>query len=179
MRAATGRAGGNDEPGQIGEPLDDEVDEVVASVLTASRLLVAIAARSLSSVGESMTLPQFRTLVVLSARGPVNLSRLAGHLGVNPSTAMRMVDRLESTAMVARESNPDSRREVLIGLTDAGRQVVREVTEARRVEIAGIVARMSAHQRGTLVTALRAFADAGGEPSVRATAADQLLPGWQ
>lgn len=159
--------------------VDTEADEVVTAVLTASRLLVAIAARSLGAVDESLTLPQFRALVVLSARGSVNLSRFAEYLGVNPSTAMRMVDRLEGAGMAARTSSRADRREVLIALTDAGHRVVREITEARRAEIAGIVAAMSPAQRDGLVDALRAFTDAGGEPPVRDLTADQLLPGWQ
>jgi DNA-binding MarR family transcriptional regulator len=157
---------------------DADVAEVVTAVLTASRLLVAVAARSLASVGETLTLPQFRALVVLAENGAVNLSGLAASLGVNPSTAMRMVDRLESIGMVARTGNPENRREVILRLSDAGRRTVDDVTERRRAEIAAIVAKLPADQRIGLVTALRAFTDAGGEPQVEDLSADQLLPGW-
>lgn len=47
----------------------EEVDAVTGAVLTASRLLVAVSARSLSAAGERVTLPQFRMLLVLSTRG--------------------------------------------------------------------------------------------------------------
>lgn len=42
---------------------------MVTALLTASRLLVAVSARSLAAVEESLTLPQFRMLVVLDSRG--------------------------------------------------------------------------------------------------------------
>ena len=45
-------------------------DQLVDAVLSASRVLVAIAARSLADVGEEVTLTQYRSLVVLASRGP-------------------------------------------------------------------------------------------------------------
>jgi DNA-binding MarR family transcriptional regulator len=141
------------------------VDAVTDAVLTASRLLLAISARSIAAVEESVTLPQFRLLVVLDTQGPLKLSALAEQLGVNPSTATRMVDRLIATGTVARDVNPASRREVVVDLTAAGGRLVRQVTEQRRREISTVVARMPARSRRGLVAALTAFADAGGEPS--------------
>jgi DNA-binding MarR family transcriptional regulator len=142
----------------------DTADTMVNALLTASRLLVAVSARSLASVEESLTLPQFRMLVVLGTRGPMSLSRLAEGLGVQPSTAMRMIDRLAAAGMVVRGTTPEDRRTTVISLTKAGRRVVDEATERRRAEIAEIVAAMPEGQRDHLVAALRAFAEAGGEP---------------
>ena len=60
------------------------VNEMTAALLTASRVLVAISARSLAQVEETLTVPQFRMLVVLEAGGPTNLSKLAAQLAVTP-----------------------------------------------------------------------------------------------
>ncbi|WP_344668029.1 MarR family winged helix-turn-helix transcriptional regulator [Catenulispora yoronensis] len=141
-----------------------DVDRVTEAVLTASRLLVAVSARSLNEVRDSLTLPQFRTLAVLSSRGPLRLTRLAEHLGVNPSTAMRMAERLTATGMLTRSANPENRRESMLGLTEAGHAVVDQVTARRRHEISGIVGRMAPGHRARLVEALEAFSAAGGEP---------------
>ncbi|HEX3786169.1 MAG TPA: MarR family transcriptional regulator [Pseudonocardiaceae bacterium] len=142
-----------------------DADAVTDAVLTASRLLVAVSARSIAAVDESITLPQFRLLVVLSTHGAVKLIQVAEQLGVAPSTATRMIDRLISTGLVSREINPNSRREVVVTLSSAGRAVVRQVTQRRRRDIARIVARMPEQQRQGLVEALDAFTEAGGEPS--------------
>jgi DNA-binding MarR family transcriptional regulator len=149
-------------------------DQVVDALLTASRLLVAIAAKSLAAVEEALTLPQYRMLVVLDAQGPSSLARLAEHLEVNPSTALRMVERLTAAGMVAKVAHPANRREVRLHLTPAGWQVVRQVTEKRREEIARIVDAMPPERRADLVAALRAFTDAGGEPPADLPS----LPGW-
>jgi DNA-binding MarR family transcriptional regulator len=141
-------------------------DTVTDAVLRASRLLVGLSARSIAAVDESITLPQFRVLVVLSTRGAMNLSALAEHLDVKPSTATRMIDRLVITGLVEREVNPISRRQVVIDLTGTGASVVAEVTKLRRREIANIVANMPAPHRRWLVDALDAFSQAGAEPPV-------------
>jgi DNA-binding MarR family transcriptional regulator len=156
----------------------EDVDAVTRAVLTASRLLVAVSARSLAAVEERVTLPQLRLLVVLSIHGSAKLVALAERLGVNPSTAMRMIDRLIAAGLADRQINPDNRRETLLRLTAEGRRLVEDVTSRRRKEIALIVERLAPEQRAALIEALTAFTEAGGEP----TAPDEdggLYPlGW-
>lgn len=142
----------------------DDVEAVTHAVLTASRLLVAVSARSLAAVEDRVTLAQFRMLVVLSTRGATKLVTLADLLRVAPSTAMRMVDRLIAAGLADRQTNPANRRETLLRLTDEGRRTVEDVTARRRTEIAAIVERLAPGQRAALVDALAAFNEAGGEP---------------
>ncbi|MGB7867771.1 MAG: MarR family transcriptional regulator [Mycobacterium sp.] len=146
---------------------EDSLDLITDALLTASRLLVAISARSIAHVDETITIPQFRTLVILSNHGPMNLGTLAGRLGVQRSAAGRMVDRLVAVGLIDRQTNPTSRRELLAALTTRGRQVVRRVTAHRRDEIARIVEAMPAQERRGLVRALTAFTAAGGEPEAQ------------
>ena len=141
-----------------------EIDDLVTAVLTASRVLVSVAARSLETVRNAVTLTQFRTLVVLHSRRGTNLNGLAAEVGVTASTAVRMVDKLVTAGYVTRRDNPDNRREVQLALTASGRRLVERVTEARRREIATIVAAMPTRRHGELVAALTAFAEAAHEP---------------
>ncbi|MBC9729214.1 MarR family winged helix-turn-helix transcriptional regulator [Streptomyces sp. TRM68367] len=157
----------------------DDVDAVTQAVLTASRLLVAVSARSLAAVEDGVTLPQFRMLVVLSTHGATNLVALAELLKVAPSTAMRMVDRLIAAGLADRQINPENRRETLLQLTEDGRRMVADVTARRRAEIASIVERLAPPQRAALVDALTAFSEAGGEPPVPAVGDSAIHPlGW-
>jgi len=142
----------------------DQLSAVTSAVLTGTRLLVGIAARSLGAVAGQVTLSQFRMLVVLATLGETKLVTMAELLGVNPSTAMRMADRLAAADLVVREVNPLNRRESLMRLTPEGRHVVDEVTARRRDEIAAIVARMSPEQCRALVAAMNAFNEAAGQP---------------
>ncbi len=138
-------------------------DSVVDAVVGASRALVAIAARSLAAAGEEVTLPQYRALVVLAARGPQRVIDLAGFLDVNTSTATRMCDRLARKHLIRRQRLPSDRRTVRVTISDAGRELVAAVTRRRRREVQAILRKMPAEARGPLVSALRAFADAAGE----------------
>ncbi|WP_035841589.1 MarR family winged helix-turn-helix transcriptional regulator [Kitasatospora azatica] len=164
------------QPPALDSSLPGVEEDLVTAVLTASRVLVAISARSLGEVAEALTLPQFRMLVVLQTRGAMSLSRLAEHLAVNPSTAMRMIERLVTAGMVLREASPQDRREIRIELTAEGARTVVDATDRRRAEIARVVAQMPEDQRAGLVSALRAFAEAGGEPAAPHKHLDLL--GW-
>jgi DNA-binding MarR family transcriptional regulator len=165
-----------------GVDLDEEADAVTAAVLAASRLIVAISARALADIDDTLTLPQLRALVVLSDREPLKLAALAATLAVNPSTAMRMVERLETAGTVDRQVNPDNRREVVLRLTPAGRRLVGQVMEHRHGEIAALVARMPAEQRTGLIQALHAltgaalepYADSPDHPGLQLTRASEL-----
>ncbi|HET9138170.1 MarR family transcriptional regulator [Actinophytocola sp.] len=141
-----------------------DADAVTDAVLAASRMLMGLSARSIAAVDDTITLPQFRLLVVLDGRGPLKLTAIAGALGVNPSTATRMVDRLVTTGRISREPNPASRRELVVDLTASGRALVRDVMRRRRALINRIVSGMTPTARRNLVRALGAFTAAGGEP---------------
>jgi len=142
--------------------------ELTEAVLTASRALVGVAARSLAAAADDVTLPQYRALVVLAARGPQRVGDLAEALGVHPSTATRLCDRLVDRQLVRRAVDRTNRRETTIALSPKGRTLVDTVTDVRRAEIREIVERIPVRSRAAAVSALRAFADAAGEPPAEA-----------
>jgi hypothetical protein len=79
---------------------------MVDAVLTASRVLVAIAARSLADAGEEVTLTQYRSLVILASRGPQSLAALAEAVAVTPPTASRLCERLVRKGLGAAPQRP-------------------------------------------------------------------------
>ena len=146
---------------------------VVDDVLTASRAFVAVATRSLGAAADDTTLAQYRALVVLASRGPQRLGDLAGFLGVTPSTAGRMCDRLLRKGVIRRHRARQDRRAVQVSITPAGRAVVAEATARRRELIAGILGQLPPAEQPAVARALRAFADAAGEiPDSQWPAAD-------
>src|ERR1017187_2248394 len=138
-------------------------DSVVDAVLSASRVRVAVAARSLADVAEEVTLTQYRTLVVLASRGPQNLAGLADAVGVTPATATRMCDRLVRTDLIRRRTERDDRRQLRVALTTRGRSLVDAVTGRRRQEITRIINEIPVEQQVVLVQALGRLASAPGE----------------
>lgn len=110
-----------------------------------------------------MTLPQFRALVVLATRGALNLTDLAGDVGVHVSTANRLCNRLVDGGLIRREASESSGREVVLDLTPAGSSLIDQVMRRRQQEIARIVASMGEQDRQAVVAGLQAFAEAAGE----------------
>lgn len=136
------------------------------ATLLASRALLGVVARSVSSALEVVTLPQFRVLVILSGSGPMRMGTLAEHVHANQSTFSRSMDRIVAGGWAQRSTSPDSRREVLITLTDTGRALVDEVTEHRHREISTILERLTPSERESVRAALELFAIAADEYSV-------------
>jgi len=138
-------------------------EEVVGALLALSRVLVAETARSLSGLDEDVTLPQFRTLVVLVSRGPQRVADLAHELAVTSSTAVRMCNRLVRKGLVARQERPDDRRVAWITLTAAGRDLVGEATRRRRERLAELVAELTMTRPLAFASVLNAMVEGAGE----------------
>ena len=141
-----------------------DLERDVDVTLTASRALVGVVARTLADVLEVVTLPQFRMLVVLCAEGPLRSGVLSDRLGIHQSTLTRLADRLVAQGWVRREPNAESRREVLVDLTGAGRELVTKVLDARRADLAAILSQVTPRERGVIRAGFEAFARAAGEP---------------
>jgi DNA-binding MarR family transcriptional regulator len=135
-------------------------DAVVDALMRASRALVAVTARSLSSVNEEVTLAQFRTLMVLSTQGPQTVTALAENLDVHASTMTRMCTRLVTRGLVVRVPSSIDRREVVITLSTTGNALVEDVLDSRRAEFERIVQHLTDDQRRIICDALDVFATA-------------------
>jgi DNA-binding MarR family transcriptional regulator len=110
------------------------LDELAETFVTASRALVGIAIRSIQAAPVPVTVPQHRVLVLLAANGPQAVGTLAQALGVNPSNATRVCDRLQRLHLVERSRSTSDGRAVHVTITPAGRQLVDAVSELRRSE---------------------------------------------
>jgi DNA-binding MarR family transcriptional regulator len=147
----------------VAEEQEDVHPDEVDAVMAATRVLVALSARSVAGLDGQITLPQFRVLVMVASTGPVNLGAVARALGVHPSNATRACDRLVGAGLLDRRDDPGDRRNLTLDLTAAGRALVRRVMDDRRAAIAEILARMPDEQRRALAPVLESFAAAGGE----------------
>lgn len=134
----------------------------VDAVLDASRALVGIAARSFAVLPESVTIPQFRALVVLSAAGPTPIGDLAAELGLHPSTGTRLVDRLAARRLVLRIAAGDDRRQSRIALTADGEALVAAVTRRRVRDLTRVLGRLGPRERTAVADAMAVFAAAAG-----------------
>ena len=135
----------------------------VTALLTASRALVGVSARSLAAAEAEVTLQQYRALVEVAGHGQSSVTALADRLAIHPSTASRLCDRLVGKGLVERTPSAESRREVVVTLSPGGRALVDSVTRQRRAELSRIARRIPATVQRDLLAALEAFAAAAGE----------------
>ncbi|MFP5020618.1 MarR family transcriptional regulator [Pseudonocardia phyllosphaerae] len=143
--------------------MSDETDQLVDAVMTASRAMLAVVARSLAAVDDDVTLPQYRALVVLAQHGSRRPADLAVALSVGPSTATRMCDRLVARGLAERTRDGGDRREVVVALSPQGRELVLQVTRLRRAELRRLLEMLPAADRVAVRDGLRTFAGAAGE----------------
>ncbi|KUL22820.1 MarR family winged helix-turn-helix transcriptional regulator [Actinoplanes awajinensis] len=137
--------------------------EVTDALLALSRVLVGISARALGSLDEEVTLPQFRTLILLVSRGSLRAVDLAEELDVTPSTATRMCDRLVRKGLVARHERPADRRSSWVTLTSAGQDLVGDVMRRRRQVLADLVADVSLTRPVAFASVVNALVEAAGD----------------
>jgi len=82
-----------------------------------------------------------------------------------PSTFSRTIDRMVDGGWVARKESPQSRREILVDLTENGRRLVDEVTERRRRQVASVLTSLTTDEQQQIIAALELFSTAAGEPT--------------
>lgn len=102
-----------------------DVDERLAALWRAARLgpTVERLRRHVLQGGEITIEPgQFRALDTVAGHGPCAVRELAVVMGLEPSSITRATSRLESLGLVEKTRAPHDQREVLVGLTELGRE---------------------------------------------------------
>ncbi len=140
--------------------------EQVDAVMLAAQALVGVAAQAVAEAEDRVTLPQLRVLVLIAGHGRMNLNALAAAVDVHPSNASRACDRLVQAGYLSRTESTIDRRNLILELTDDGRELIDELLDHRRTAIAGILEKLSESRRRALAGAMRSFAQAAGEVPV-------------
>lgn len=141
----------------------EQLEELTDAFITSARALVGIALRSVNASPVEVTAMQHRVLVLLASKGEQSVSQLAEELGVNPSNASRVCDRLQRLGLVARRRSTTDARSVKVALTDQGLDVVSAVDERRRLEIKKLLGSLTPESGAHVVEALSAFNEAAHE----------------
>ena len=86
--------------------------------------------RSMPVLLSTLTMQQFKVVMILSMQGSVSGQELAQQLGVGLGTVTGIVDRLIARDLVDRREDPDDRRIRRIGLTEQGRTFADKIADA-------------------------------------------------
>lgn len=103
---------------------------------------------------DAITPGQFAVLATLDAVGKLTPRQLAEREHVQPPSITRTLHTLESQAFVVKESHPSDRRQVLIAITDEGREEVYETRRRHDAWLATQLARLSSPERETIADAI-------------------------
>ncbi|MFC4553959.1 MarR family winged helix-turn-helix transcriptional regulator [Georgenia faecalis] len=126
----------------------DLATELRMTILRLSRRI-----RSESSAAD-VSESQYCVLSGLSAQGAMTPRALAERDGVQPPSMTRTIAGLEQAGLVARNDHPSDGRQVLIELTPAGAEVVRETRRRRSAWVSRRLAALSPEDRAVLSRAV-------------------------
>ncbi|MFJ1602370.1 MarR family winged helix-turn-helix transcriptional regulator [Streptomyces sp. NPDC088253] len=93
-----------------------------------------------------ITALQYTSLTVLERHDGLSAAQLARDSFVTAQSIADLVRSLESRGLIRRERNPRNRRELLILLTDEGRELLARFTDSVRELEERMVRELSAHQ---------------------------------
>lgn len=142
-------------------PAEDGRDRPFADRLEqALRGLLELSVGVLSDMEENVSPSHLRALQSLDHLGGAKVTALGDALGVPPSTASRISDRLTAAGLITREVAPDNRRATLLELTPAGRSVLSELAAARARALGQVTDAMTREERDALLLGAEGFARA-------------------
>ena len=113
---------------------EPEIDQVAAALHVGISLLLR-RLRQTNPEGE-LTLPGTAALVRLDRGGPNTPTALARLEQISPQSMGATLSGLELRGLVTRDHDPQDGRRVVISLTDAGRQLLRDRRSARTSRLA-------------------------------------------
>lgn len=102
-----------------------------------------------------VSVPQFRTLAYLNRNEGTSLSDVAEHIGLTLPSMSVLVDGLVSRGLIVRQTHPEDRRRMTLGLTERGRKKLRMAREATASYLEEKLGTLSGAERGTLIQAMQ------------------------
>jgi DNA-binding MarR family transcriptional regulator len=100
------------------------------SIMRAQQIVLARVDEALKPYG--LTFARYEALVLLtfSRRGSLPLGKMGERLMIHPTSVTNIVDRLERQGLVRRLQHPTDRRTTLCEITEEGRALVADATDA-------------------------------------------------
>ena len=113
------------------------------TLTTLGYLVMGVIEDALHPLG--LRLREYRLLRILLTDGPQRQNALGGQLGIDRTTAVELIDTLESAGLAKRERAAEDRRSYCISLTTKGRRMVAraidKLVETERLMFAPLKAR--------------------------------------
>lgn len=140
------------------KPADDAVELGLLKSLLGyhlRRAQVAVFQHFTETMGEADITPgQFGVLSVIAGNAGLSQTQLGNALGIDRSTVVAVIDRLEARGLVTRASAPNDRRSHALRLSPSGQQMLRRLEEMVRAHERHIARALSAEEQRLLIRLL-------------------------
>jgi MarR family transcriptional regulator, negative regulator of the multidrug operon emrRAB len=139
---------------ELSPEADPRAIRLVGQMRTAAQALYRINEGSLTAAGLSYA--KYRLLMSLlfaerfQGDGPLNPSEISERLGASRNTISALIRDLETDGYIERTLDKDDRRRFLIGLTAAGREIVREYAGRHFAAVGACFSQMSVEEQQQL-----------------------------
>ncbi len=125
------------------------------------RAQVAVFQHFTETMGEADITPgQFGVLSVIAGNAGLSQTRLGNALGIDRSTVVAVIDRLEARGLVTRGPAPNDRRSHALRLSPGGVQLLRRLEEMVRAHEGHIGRNLSSDEQRELIRLLDRVAGA-------------------
>jgi DNA-binding MarR family transcriptional regulator len=114
-----------------------------------------------------LSAPEWRTMAVLGQQGAMSANAVIAQTTMDKVRVSRAVAKLLKTGFITREADPLDRRRAILDLTQAGREIYRQIVPLVQEVEAEIVAALSGPERAMLDNALakiEAYLEQSGIP---------------
>src|SRR5215470_17655144 len=136
---------------------ETKTDAGLASALriSVSRLARRLRAeRQAEGLERDLSDTQLAALAALERHSAMTPGELADHEKVQPPSMTRVIASLEERGLIRRMQHPSDRRQVVLTVTDQGRDVVRQVRQLREAWLARRLRDLTPAERAVLKDAL-------------------------
>ena len=145
-------------PDHAALPGADDLDAALIAALEAAvPRYIQTVRRAIEEVeGESqLTLPQFRCLQAIAARGTTTTTHLARQMQVAVPSMTSRLDALVERGLVRRQPDPTSRRQVQVTLTPAGYDLLQRYQAIVDARLLALLHPLPAERRARLLAAVQ------------------------
>ena len=134
----------------------------VTSVMRVQQLLLSRVEDVLKPHGLTFAAYEALRLLAFTRQGSLPMGKMGERLMVHPASVTNAIRKLESRGLVERRLSPEDRRIVLATITDDGRAVVAEATDALNQSEFGLPG-LSRGRAVEITAALRELRTAAGD----------------
>ena len=101
-----------------------------------------------------ITAPQLIVLLAVTERGALTIAAMSKEVHLSSSTLVGIVDRLEVKGYIVRERNARDRRQVLVRVTDEGRDFVKRAPSPLQETLAKALSELTSLEQATISLSL-------------------------